>query len=450
MKKSSWHLFSVASLLLTSGCVSTITSKRSTGASNERGHLYSLPQPFLKVAISPTGALTKEVFYLPDPSRTYTVSAQSFLASHEFKPTFATEGGLNEVSYKLNSVAVPEALIKAVGTLFSGAIKQGEKEQEAEVKTEGEKAVAVKTSHTAYASKLEGAEKAVIEAKAAEKAADKAVRDATVARDYAKEDLEEIQAAKSSASGDDLKSLQAQEKAARRKLDEAERTLQDKMEDRDAAHAATLAVIEELGEVESDRPAGFDFGTNSFDGKKRSKPRIDIVKVAGPSYFRIDDLGKQGVRLVPVNFYDLPVSLKFHPVNGSLYQRDFDTWKRKEGDMEPNVEPKPLPKWSPLGGSTDTQGVTEYPVPPASAPLSFEVSCNIDFSEVSSTAELVDLHTGAVVENGVASIAKTAEKAVTILLKSGLKKGVTHVVRMQVKYKEGQNFATVPLLIRLK
>lgn len=118
--------------------------------------------------------------------------------------------------------------------------------------------------------------------------------------------------------------------------------------------------------------------------------------------------------------------------------------------MEPNVEPKPLPKWSPLGGSTDTQGVTEYPVPPASAPLSFEVSCNIDFSEVSSTAELVDLHTGAVVENGVASIAKTAEKAVTILLKSGLKKGVTHVVRMQVKYKEGQNFATVPLLIRLK
>lgn len=153
----------LASAVLVSSCVSTVTVKPVADATSSGIHYY-LPQVFIRLTPSADGNITVEKLFLPDPQQEYVITASSYLGNYTIDVNRSESGMLETVSFNSDGTAVAKQFLASQAAVRA-----------AEIDTLAAKDKAAATEAKAAADKV----------KAALDAADKVRKDALVALNVA-------------------------------------------------------------------------------------------------------------------------------------------------------------------------------------------------------------------------------------------------------------------------
>lgn len=174
----------VASAVLMSGCVSTVTVKPVADATASGIH-YHLPQVFIRLTPSADGNITVEKLFMPDPQQEYVITANSFLGNYTIDVNRSESGMLETVSFNSDGTAAAKQFLASQAAVRA-----------AEVDTQAAKGKAAAADAKAASDK----EKTVLEA------ADKARKDALVALNVATNKFQLLDAlSKESGAPNDIK-----------------------------------------------------------------------------------------------------------------------------------------------------------------------------------------------------------------------------------------------------
>lgn len=128
-----------AAVLISAGCISTVTVTPVEPGRPAEGFVYSLPKTYLEVRPKPDGSYDVGFHFLPDPEHTYAICARSYFAVHSLDVDLSEAGLLKSFDWQPDSTAVAEKAVDAVAKVYDEKVKAEEKAQE-ELKKEVESA----------------------------------------------------------------------------------------------------------------------------------------------------------------------------------------------------------------------------------------------------------------------------------------------------------------------
>jgi len=158
----------LASAVLVSGCVSTVTVKPVADATAS-GIRYHLPQVFIRLTPSADGNIVVEKLFLPDPQQEYVITASSYLGNYTIDVNRSESGMLETVSFNSDGTAIAKQFLTSQAAVRA-----------AEIDTQVAKNKAAATDAKAAADKV----------KTALEATDKARKDALVSLNVATNKLQ--------------------------------------------------------------------------------------------------------------------------------------------------------------------------------------------------------------------------------------------------------------------
>lgn len=256
----------LASAVLASGCVSTVTVRPVAEATASGIHYY-LPQVFIRLTPGADGNITVDKLFLPDPQQEYVITASSYFGNYTIDVNRSESGMLETVSFNSDGTAVAKQYLASQAAVRA-----------TEIDTQVAKDKAAATEAKAAADK----------AKAALEVADKARKDALLALNVATNKFQLLDAlSKEAGAPNDIK---AQVLTSRLAVVEAQTKY-------DAALLAYNTLAETLAAAN-----GVDAkAANSAAGKRPQAP-------------------------TPV-FYKVEMQKDTVVLKEAIAQRDLDTWK---------------------------------------------------------------------------------------------------------------------------